>query len=82
MKRFQYGEISASQLRADFSDDVFEHRTKGQVMRYIIMFATGHRKQGMAILEEFIAGIEERKKRRKGINSKTCKQLKDAVDLK
>jgi len=43
MKRFQYGEISASQLRADFSDDVFEHRTKGQVMRYIIMFATGHR---------------------------------------
>jgi hypothetical protein len=37
------GEVSAGQLCADFSDDVFEHKDKGELLKAMILTATGHR---------------------------------------
>jgi len=32
---------------ADFSDDVFEHKTKGEILLAMMKVATGHRIEGL-----------------------------------
>jgi len=71
MKQFHGGEVSAGRLRADFSDDVFEHRMKGSLLKATMLVSTGHRHEGEAILDEYIAEVEAAKKKtRRGINYK------------
>lgn len=83
MKLFHNGEVSAGRMRADFEDDVFEHRTKGPILKATILIATGHRHDGEKLLDEFIADVEAMKtKKRRGINSKKNLLLERAKSLK
>lgn len=41
VKQFWNGEVSGKALIADFSDDVFEHREKGPIVRAMLLIATG-----------------------------------------
>lgn len=59
MKSFWNGEVSGGQLRADFSDDVFEHSTKGPIVQAMLLIATGHRLDGSKMLDEYIAQLDE-----------------------
>jgi len=56
---------------ADFSDDVFEHKTKGEILLAMMKVATGHRIEGLKLLEAYIEKTAARKCKRKGINTKT-----------
>lgn len=51
-------------------------------MRGVILLATGHRKQGLDVISEWIKETEEQKKRRKGINSKKTMMLKQLTELR
>jgi len=82
MKQFMNGEVSAGQLCADFSDDVFEHKEKGELLKAMLLTATGHRFAGEEQLDAYITKITLKKNSRKGINSKTQLLLNRAMELK
>ena len=67
---------------ADFSDDVFEHKDKGELLKAMLYCATGHRFEGEKLLNDYIEKITAKKNSRKGINSKTQLLLNRAVELK
>jgi len=54
MKRFRYGEVSQGMMRAELGDDVFIHPTKGTLAEAYTLIATGHRRSGLEMLQNFI----------------------------
>lgn len=69
-------------LRTELSDDVFMHPSKGQLAEAYTLVATGHRKQGLDMLNEFVKDCGERKCRRRGINSKVQLYLEKAIRIR
>jgi hypothetical protein len=67
---------------ADFSDDVFEHKEKGDLLKAMFLVATGHQESGEVMLDAYIEKTSNKKNSRKGINSKTQLLLDRATSLK
>lgn len=67
---------------ADFSDDVFEHKEKGDLLKAMLLVATGHQDAGETMLDAYIEKTSAKKNSRKGINSKTQLLLNRATELK
>lgn len=82
IKMFLHAEASAGTLIADFGDDVFCHSVKGAITEAVFKLAVGLRSEGLRIMTEYIESIDQKRLKRRGINSKTVLLLNKITALK